>query len=52
MTAGHSQDEIVQRAIDNCWQSFYPPKDNKKSNYLQDANLQACKEFIEDDRIR
>jgi hypothetical protein len=24
----------------------------KSGNYLQDANLQACKEFIEDDRIR
>ena len=46
---GYYQDEIIQKAIDHCWQSFYPP-DKKSGNRLQDQNIEAAKQFLERDR--
>jgi len=31
LMASHSQDEIIQEAIDHCWQGFFPPKVNGKA---------------------
>lgn len=31
---GHSQDEIIQLAIDNCWLTFYPPKKKDSEEYI------------------
>ena len=53
----YPQESIIQSAIDGCWQKFYPPKNGTSSGRLTtgdrvtDANLNACKEFIEDGRI-
>jgi len=44
---GYTQDEIIQAAIDHCWQSFFPPKTERKIiDYKHEANMQACREFV------
>jgi hypothetical protein len=30
ISEGYSQDEVIQSSIDNCWQSFYPPKESRE----------------------
>lgn len=37
--AGHSQEEIIQAAIDGCWQSFYPPKQDQPNRGMSKAQL-------------
>lgn len=35
MDQGHDQDELIQSAIDYCWQSFYPPRQpDDESKYI------------------
>lgn len=31
VSEGHDQDELIQNAVDHCWQSFYPPKKERVS---------------------
>uniref|UniRef100_A0A6H1ZLA2 Uncharacterized protein n=1 Tax=viral metagenome TaxID=1070528 RepID=A0A6H1ZLA2_9ZZZZ len=46
-----SQDEIIQKAIDHCWQTFYPPtKKTGSGNRIQDQNLEAAQQFLERNR--
>jgi hypothetical protein len=49
---GHNQSEIIQRSIDHCWQDFYAPtRASPTGCRVTDSNLQAAKEFLEDESI-